>query len=338
MDDPSKTAAARLPRRRFLGLGAGLALSSVLRAARAQAYPSRPITMIVPYPAGGPTDSVGRIVAEHMRAEIGQPIVIENVSGAAGSIGLGRVARAAADGYTIEVGNWSAHVVNGAIYNLPYDLTSDFEPIALLSRAPLVVLSKMAVPANNLKDLIAWLKANPGKATLGTAGVGSPPHMAALLFFKMTGTQAQLVPYHGAAEAVQALVAGQIDMVITDPTSSVPQVRAGTIKGYAVSSRERMPGMAEIPTADEAGLPGYYIATWNAMFAPRGTPKAIVSQLNAAAMNALADPAVRDRMVARGQEIPPPEKQTPGALAALIKTDVETWWPIIKAANIKVEN
>ena len=247
MDDLKKTTAARLPRRRFLGLAsAGLALPLALRAARAQAYPSRPITMIVPYPAGGPTDSVGRIVAEHMRTDIGQPIVIENVSGAAGSIGLGRVARAAADGYTIEVGNWSAHVVNGAIYNLPYDLRSDFEPIALLSRAPLVVLSRTAVPANNLKELVVWLKANPGKATLGTSGVGSPPHMAAILFFTMTGTQAQLVPFRGAADAVQALVAGQIDMVITDPTSSVPQVRAGTIKGYAVSSRERMPGMAEI--------------------------------------------------------------------------------------------
>jgi tripartite-type tricarboxylate transporter receptor subunit TctC len=327
-----------IPRRRFLHLaGAGLALPALSRAAHGQAYPSRPITMIVPYPAGGPTDTVGRTVAEWMRRELGQPIVLENITGAAGSIGLGRLARAPADGYTIEVGNWSAHVVNGAIYNLPYDLKNDFEPIALLARAPQVVLSSKAVPAHDLKSLIAWMKANPGKATIGTAGVGSPPHIAAVLFLKLTGTQAQLVPYRGAAPAVQDLVMGQIDMTLTDPTSAVPQVRAGTIKGYAVSARERLAAAPDIPTADEAGLPGFYVSTWNAMFAPKGTPKPIIAKLNAAAVAALADPAVRSRFTALGQEIPPRDEQSPEALDALVKADIEKWWPIIKAANIKPE-
>lgn len=332
------TTATLIPRRRFLALaGAGLVAPALPRRARAQAWPSRPITMIIPYPAGGPTDSVGRIVAERMSPELGQPVVLENVSGAAGSIGLGRVARAAPDGYTIEVGNWSAHVVNGAIYNLAYDLKTDFEPVALLARSPQVVLSKLGLPAGNLTELIAWVKENSGKITIGTSGVGSPPHMAAVLFLNMTGAKAQLIPYRGAAPAVQDLVAGQIDMVITDPTSSVPQVRAGKIKGYAVSARERMPGAPEIPTADEAGLPGYYVATWNAMFAPKGTPRDIVARLNAAAVTALADPAVQARFTALGQEIPPRDQQTPEALAAVVKADIEKWWPIVKAADIKPE-
>ncbi len=325
-------------RRRFLRLaGAALSLSMMPYAAKAQDYPSRPITMIIPYPAGGPTDSVGRIVAERMRADLGQPVVLENVSGAAGSIGLGRLARSAADGYTINVGNWSAHVVNGAIYNLPYDLKTDFEPVALLARSPQVVLSKKAVPADDLKSLIAWVKANSGKVTIGTSGVGSPPHVAAILFLKLIGAEAQLIPYRGAAPAVQDLTAGNIDMLITDPTSSVPQVRAGTIKGFAVSSSQRMSGVPEIPTAEEAGLPGFHVYTWNAMFAPKGTSPQIISRLNAAAVSALADPAVQARFKTLGQEIPSKDEQTPAALAALVKSDIEKWWPIIKAANIKPE-
>jgi tripartite-type tricarboxylate transporter receptor subunit TctC len=325
-----------IARRRFLQFaGACIATPALPCFAQAQSYPSRPITMIVPYAAGGPTDTVGRTVAERMHVELGQPIVLENVTGAAGSIGLGRVARAAPDGYTIEVGNWSAHVVNGAIYNLPYDLKTDFEPIILCARSPEVVVARKTMPANDLKGLIAWAKENSGKFTIGTAGVGSPPHIAALLFLKLTGTNAQLVSYRGASLAIQDLVAGQIDIVITDPTTSVPQVHAGTLKGYAITAAKRITSAPEIPGADEAGLPGLYVSTWNALFAPKGTPKTIIAQLNAAAVKALADPAVKKLLTDLGQEIPAPEEQTPDALGAVLKADIETWWPIIKAANIK---
>ena len=327
----------KLPRRRLLKLAAaGLALPALPRIARAQAYPSRPITMIVPYAAGGPTDTVGRVVAERMRAELGQPVVLENVAGAGGSIGLGRLARSAPDGYTINVGNWSAHVINGAIYSLLYDPKTDFEPIALLAQAPQMVVAKKATPADDLKGFIAWLKANP-KTTAGTAGIGSPPHIGGVLFQNMTDITLQFVHYRGVALATQDLVAGQIDMAIADVTTATPQVRAGTIKAYAVAAPTRLPALPDVPTADEAGLPGFHVATWNALFAPKGTPKAIIEKLNAAAVTALADPAVRARFAAVGQEIPPREQQTPEALAALNKADIEKWWPIVKAANIKAE-
>jgi tripartite-type tricarboxylate transporter receptor subunit TctC len=325
-------------RRRFLKLaGAGIAIAAARRFANAETYPSRPITMIVPYTAGGPTDTVGRTVAERMRAELGQPIVLENIGGAGGSIGLGRVARAVPDGYTIEVGNWSAHVINGAIYNLSYDLKTDFAPIALCARAPQVVLSRKSLPATDLTSLVAWAKANSGNYTIAHAGIGTAPHIAALSFLKLTGTEAQLVAYQGSAPAIQDLVGEHVDMIITDPTTSVPQIQAGNIKGYAVTATKRIGAAPEIPTVDEAGMPGFYVATWNGLLAPKGVPKDIIAKLNAAAVVALADPAVRSRLIGLGQELPPPEEQTPEAFETLLQADIAHWWPIIRAANIKPE-
>jgi tripartite-type tricarboxylate transporter receptor subunit TctC len=326
-----------LPRRRLLqGAAAGLALPALPRIARAQAYPSRPITMIVPYAAGGPTDTVGRVVAERMRAELGQSVVLENVAGAGGSIGLGRLARSAPDGYTINVGNWSAHVINGAIYSLLYDLKTDFEPIALLAQAPQMVVAKKATPADDLKSFIAWLKANPNR-TVGTAGQGSISHVCGLVFQNSTNTKLQFVPYRGTAPAMQDLVAGQIDMMISDPVTSMPQVRGGNIKIYGVCADTRLPSAPDVPTVDEAGLPGYHVALWHGLWMPRGTPKPIMAKLNAAVVGALAEPAMRTKLAELGQDIYPRDRQTPAALGALQKSEIEKWWPIIKDGNIKVE-
>ena len=325
-------------RRNFLHLAAGAAaLPVVSRVARAQAYPSRPITMVVPYAAGGPTDVIGRIVAEGMRASLGQPIIIENVGGASGSIGVGRVARAVGDGYTLSIGDWSTHVVNGAIYALQYDALKDFEPIALLVSNPYLVVAKKSMPANDLKGLIAWLKANPGNALVGTAGVGSPPHLGGVLLQNATATRLQFVPYRGTGPAMQDLVAGQIDMVIDNPANSLPQLRAGTIKAYAVTAKSGMAAAPDIPTVDEAGLPGLYFSNWKALWAPARTPKDVIARLNGAAVAALADKTVRARLADLGQEIYPRDQQTPEALAVYQKAEIEKWWPIIKAANIKAE-
>ncbi len=305
---------------------------------RAQDIPSRPITMIVPFPPGGAVDPVARIVAERMKVSLGQSIVVENVaSGGNGILGVGRVARAAPDGTTIGFGNWSTNVVNGAIYALPYDLLNDFEPVALIASTPQVILSKNAVPARDLSELIAWLKQNPGKATLGTVGNGSATHIAGLFFQKFTDTRLLLVPYRGAAQGMQDLLGGQLDLMMPQATLALPQVHAGTIRAYAVMGATRLASGPDIPTVDEAGAPGLYLATWSGLWVPKGTPKTIVDKLNAAARDALADPTVRDRLGQLGQEIPPPEQQTPQALGVLQRAEIAKWWPIIKAAGIKGE-
>jgi tripartite-type tricarboxylate transporter receptor subunit TctC len=313
------------------------AILGSIGSATAQVYPSRPITMIVPLAAGGPTDTIARIVADGMRTSLGQPVIIENVTGAAGSIGVGRVARAVPDGYTISIGQWGTHVVNGAIYPLQYDLLKDFEPISLIASNPWLVVAKKAMPANDLKGLITWLKANPNKASAGTAGVGSPAHVFGVFFQHATETRFQFVPYRGNAPALQDLVAGQIDMMIDNPTNSLPQIRAGSIKVYAVTAASRLAAAPDIPTVDEAGLSGFYISHWHALWVPAGTPKNVVGKLNAAVVEALAQPAVHSRLADLGQEIFPRELQTPEALGALQKAEIEKWWPIIKAANIKGE-
>jgi tripartite-type tricarboxylate transporter receptor subunit TctC len=327
-----------LPRRQFFHVAAGAAaLPIVSQIARAQIYPSRPVTMIVPYPAGGPTDTIARLLGERMRASLGQPVVIENVAGAGGNIGVGRVARAAGDGYTLGIGHWGSHVVNGAIYTLPYDLLTDLEPVALISDGPQLIVAAKSVPAKNIQELIAWLKANPGKAMVGTTGVGGASHLAGILFQNSTGTNIQIVPYRGAAPRMQDMLSGQIHLAFDQAASSLPQVQGGNLQAYAVTSKTRLTVAPDIPTVDEAGLPGFYISVWHGLWASKGTPKDAVRRLNAAAVEALADPTVRQRLTELGQELPARAQQTPEALAAYQKAEIEKWWPIIKAANIKVE-
>jgi tripartite-type tricarboxylate transporter receptor subunit TctC len=303
--------------------------------ANAQSYPSRPITAIVGYAAGGPTDTIARIVTERMKAALGQSILVENVTGASGSIGTGRVARAAPDGYTISIGDWSTHVINGAVYPLTYDLLQDFEPVALLPSSPQTFLAKNAVPAKDLKELIAWLKANQDKVSWGTPGAGAPGHITALLLQNLIGARFQFVPYRGAAPAMQDLVAGQIDVTTNQISNALPQIRAGKIKAYAITSKTRLDVAPEIPTADEAGLPGFYVSVWRGVWSPKQTPKDIVAKLNAAVVETLADPAIRQRLAGMGEEVPPRDQQMPEALGAFQKAEIEKWWPIIKAANIK---
>jgi tripartite-type tricarboxylate transporter receptor subunit TctC len=328
----------KFPRRQFLRLTAGAAaLPGMSRIARAQAYPTKPITMLVPFAAGGGTDLVGRIMAERVRESLGQPVIIENVTGANGSFGTGRAARAAADGYTLVVGTTSTHVFNGALYALQYDVANDFAPIALITTQPNLIVARKAFPASDLKGLIAWLKANPDKATAGTAGVGNGAHLSGLLFQKATGTQFQFIPYRGGGPALLDLVAGQIDLMLVAAADSSEHVRAGTIKTFAIMAKTRMASKPDIPTVDEAGMPGLYFSSWYALFAPKGTPIPVVAKLNAATVGALAHPTVRSRLAELGQEIPPREQQTPEALRAIQKADIEKWWPIIKSAGIKAE-
>lgn len=305
--------------------------------AGADTYPSRTITAIVPFPAGGPLDSLARILVERMRAALGQPIIIENVAGASGNIGTGRVARAAGDGYTLGFGSLSTHVSNPAVFSLKYDVRTDFEPIALIVSQPLVILGRKDLPPKDLRDLIAWLKANPDKATQGTSGSAAIPQLTGLLFQQQTGTKFRFVPYRGGSLAMQDLVAGRIDMVIDLPPNALPQVEGATVKSYAVTAKRRMANAPNVPTVDEAGLPGLHVALWQGLFAPKGTPKDVIAKLNAAVVESLADPDVRQRIEALGQDIIPRDQQTPEALAAMQEADIAKWWPIIKAANLKAE-
>jgi tripartite-type tricarboxylate transporter receptor subunit TctC len=305
--------------------------------ADAQTYPSRPITMIVPLPAGSAFDVTARIVAERMQASLGQPVIVENVTGASGSIGAGRVARAVPDGYTLCYGGVGTHVLNGAILPLRYDALRDFAPVALVARAQLMIVAKKGMAANNLAELVAWLKANPDKAAQGTGGPGSLTHIAGVSFEQRIGTRFRSVPYRGAGAAINDLVAGHIDIMIDLAPNSLAHFRAGTIKAYAVLAATRMAAALDLPTVDEAGLPDFHMSAWQAIWAPKDTPPAVLGKLNAAIVDGLADPMVHARLAELGEEMFPPEQQSAAALGAWQKAEIDKWWPIIKAANIKAD-
>jgi tripartite-type tricarboxylate transporter receptor subunit TctC len=304
-------------------------------AAQADTWPSRNITLVLPFAAGSGTDTTTRLISQHLSQALGVGIVIENKAGANGMIAATFVARAAPDGYTLVSGHWGTHVINGATLNLPYDLRTAFAPVAWLASGQQAIVAKKVMPAEDLRGFIAWLNSHPDEALMGTSGVGSVGHVNGIHFQKVTGTRFRFVPYRGIAPTMQDLVAGQIDMMITSTTDVIPQVRAGTIKAYAVSTDRRVAALPEIPTVDEAGLPGYHTQMWHALWAPAGTPTEVIARLNAAVVEALADPAVQARLKEIGQELPTREQQSPEGFGAYHKAEVEKWWPIIKAAGIK---
>jgi tripartite-type tricarboxylate transporter receptor subunit TctC len=310
---------------------------TIVTSAAAQDYPSRPITMIVPFAAGGPTDALARVLGDGIRQALGQPVVIEDVTGAGGTIGVARAVHAAPDGYTLSIGHLGTHVINGAIYPLTFDLVKDFEPVALIASNPMMIVSKNDVPAKNLKELIAWIKANEGKVTAGTAGVGSGAHFSGVYFEQRIGAKLQFVPYRGTGPALLDLISGHIDLIVDQASNSLAQVKAGKIRAYAITADKRLAAAPDVPTVDEAGLPGFHIELWSAIWVPKGTPKDVVAKLNAAVVKTLANPAVQKRLAEMGLQIPPRDKQTPEALAAHQQAEVKKWWPMIKAAHIKVE-
>jgi tripartite-type tricarboxylate transporter receptor subunit TctC len=306
-------------------------------AALAENFPSHPITIVVPFAAGGPSDAMARILAERMKTTLGEAVLVENVTGAGGSIGVGRAVRSPPDGYTISFGHLGTHVANGAIYKLGYDLVADLDPVVLLPSNPMIIVSKNAVPAKSLAELLAWLKARTAPATAGTAGAGSGSHIAGLYFENITGIKLQYVPYRGTAPALNDLVAGQIDLIIDQTSNSINQVRAGNIRAYAVTDDKRVEQAADIPTTDEAGLPGFHMTLWSGLWVPKGTPQEIIAKLNAAAVEALNDPAVRKQFENLGLQMPPGNRLAPEALGIWQKAEIAKWWPMIKAANVKVD-
>lgn len=315
----------------LLALAFGLIVTGPAGAAD---YPSRPITLVVPLSVGGSTDVIGRVMAQAISKELNQTIVVENTSGAGGTIGVSRVVRAAPDGYTMLIGQWGTNVATGAIYNLNFDLLKDLDPVGLIATQPFLIVARGNIPANNLKELIAWIKANPDKATEGNSGVGSPSHVSGILFQKAINSPIQMIPYRGAGESTQAIVSGQIDVLLNTPAVSMEQLKAKQVKVFAVTAKRRLATAPDIPTTDEAGLPGFYFTFWHALWVPKGTPKEVVAKLNGALRAALADPDLKAKLTALAQDIFPPEEQTPEALAKFQRAEIEKWWPVIKAAGI----
>jgi tripartite-type tricarboxylate transporter receptor subunit TctC len=321
--------------RRFSALAVFVATLAAASLATAETYPSRPVTIIVPFAAGGPTDMVARVIADKMQAPLGQTLVIENVAGAGGSIAATRVARSAADGYTVEIGNNGSNLLVGALYALPVDVVKDFSPVAELTVNPQIIVSRTTVPAANLKEFLAWLKDNQNKVSVGIAGPVA--EVSVVNFETMTGMKVQHVPYRGAAPAIQDLVAGHIDLMVDQLSNSVPQIKAGTIRAYALAAKARSPAMPDVPTTDEAGLPGFYGALWHGLWVPKGTPPDVIAKLNAAVKQSLADPSVQQKLGAVGQNIVPPDRQTPEGLGAFQQAEMGKWFPIVKAAGLRGE-
>ena len=303
----------------------------------AQTYPTRTIAVVTPYAAGGPTDVLARILSEALRKPLGQSVIVDNVTGAGGSIAVGRVARAAPDGYQLSFGHWGSHVVNGAYYTLPFDLLTDLEPVGQVASNPQIIVSKPAVPAKNLKELIAWAKANQGRFLVGSGGIAASSHMGGIYFQHLIGAKFDFVHYRGGAPAMQALLSGEIDLYVTQVAGSVQHVRTGKLRAYAVTAKTRQEAAPDIPTVDEAGAPGLYVSVWHAMWAPKRTPREVINRLNGAMMEALADAGVRKRFIDLGQELPSRDEQTPQALAAWHKAEIDKWWPLIKAAGLKAD-
>jgi tripartite-type tricarboxylate transporter receptor subunit TctC len=328
-----------MPRRCLLAAATGLSipvLFALASTASGESYPSRTISVVVPLAAGGPVDTLARVLTERMKLTLGQPVIVENVTGGGATIGVGRVARASPDGYTLILGNWTSHVGSPAIYPVQYDIVKDFEPVSLLPIAPTMIVGKAALPANDVRELIAWLKANPDRASAGTIGAGSASHISGVFFQKETGTQFQFVPYRGAAPAIQDLVSGQIDLrFAAEASSMLPYLQSGKVKPFAVLTKNRWSAAPHIPTIDEAGVAGLHIYVWCGLWAPKGTHRDIIAKLNAAVVDALADPRVRQRLAELGLEIPSRDQQTPEGLATFHKADIEKWWPIIKAAGVQ---
>jgi tripartite-type tricarboxylate transporter receptor subunit TctC len=314
-------------------LAAGLALA-LIGPASADNYPSRPITLVVPLSVGGSTDVIGRLIAQGMSKQLHQTIVVENTSGAGGTIGVGRVVHATPDGYTMLIGQWGTNVATGAIYHLNFDLLKDLQPIGLIATQPFLIVARGNIPANNLKELIAWIKANPKTATEGNSGIGSPSHVSGILFQKAIASPIQMIPYRGAGESTQAIVSGQIDVLLNTPAVSMAQLKAKQVKVFAVTAPKRLATAPDIPTTDEAGLPGFYFTFWHALWVPKDTPKDVVARLNGALRGALADPEIKNRLTALAQDIFPPEEQAPEALAKFQNAEIQKWWPVIKEAGI----